>query len=514
MTGVLWTGILLTVAFAAAGLLFFMRWDSTRLGRQLGSFFTRALSGRLDLTASFSPDGGERGAAGAIARNLDAFLGTLRNILQQVAVVVFKLIRVSDAMKGDSSRMIEMSEKTSMNSTRVTAAMEEMTATINDIAGSVAETASSSRHLKEYAVHAGEDIEANVKNIELLSEDIATWASLNKELSGATEQIYGIIGVINEIADQTNLLALNAAIEAARAGDQGRGFAVVAEEVRKLADKTGRSTEEISRMIENIAKKTGSSMDSMQATLTRVSESIGRAQKAEESLGKIIGESSQIVDMTSQVASSVEEQSKVSEDVLASMAEVSQYAEQTKRMAREIASSGEAIARYSLDMYSGFSAVRKDSEDREAEALLVESAEFLRRQLEEAVERGKLTVEDLFDEDYRAAGDGKHTAASVQYFEGEVLPFLRRIIESRKNIIYAVVMDRNGFMPTHTMPARAGVRMEDKVSLGGAKAQKLVGQAFRRPIEAGGEVVTDIAAPLVLRGRHWGCFRLGYIPEA
>jgi hypothetical protein len=74
-------------------------------------------------------------------------------------------------------------------------------------------------------------------------------------------------------------------------------------------------------------------------------------------------------------------------------------------------------------------------------------------------------------------------------------------------------MDKNGYMPTHTNPARAKVKMQDPISLAGARTDKIIGQAFRRPIAAGGELVVDIAVPLVISRRQWGCLRIGYLPD-
>jgi methyl-accepting chemotaxis protein len=497
-----------------ANIIFILRFFSNKSYGMLNEFLNRIAEGRLNVAQVFPVKKAGNKAEMLTSSYINDMIMKTRAVLKSISSLGFNLTKTSDVIKRSSNQMLDFFEKTTTQSAQVATAMEEMSATINEISRRSGEAAQSIASLMESAGHAERDIDENVRSIEGLSSQVHEWAEMNKALSQATNRIDEIILVINDIASQTNLLALNAAIEAARAGEQGRGFAVVADEVRKLADKTEKATKEIAGMIRDIKTKTESSISTMDLTLQGTGESIHRAKNADASLKKIAEEVKQIADMVNQTAVATEEQSKVSESVLSNTEEVSECTSKSKELARVIASEGDSMVALAINLYSQLCSVKKDILDERAEEILKTGAREVMAKLEQAIKSGGISNDVLFDSAYsRGIAPGKLTARFSEFFEGQVMPMVKQMGQSEKKIIYVVAMDSNGFIAAHNNPSRLGVKMSDPVSINGAKSTQIVGQAFRRPIEAGGELVNDIAHPISVGGRHWGCLRIGYLPE-
>ncbi|HEY5999726.1 MAG TPA: methyl-accepting chemotaxis protein [bacterium] len=398
---------------------------------------------------------------------------------------------LSDGVKDDAAEMARTADRTETLAARVVEELEEMSVTIDEIAHAIDRSGAGEGR----SAGAGAQ-ESALESVRRLAAQISSWAETNRTLSSASERIAGSVSVVGEIARQTNLLALNAAIEAARAGEAGRGFAVVAGEVRKLADRSSQYAREIGEVVSVIKEQAGTSLRNMEAALASATESLEKARLTDESLRTITLKATKIV-----------------REVSARMEEVSAQATVGRQLADRIAEAGEAVARSTIGIYSRLCAFRLDATDREVESLLLEAAEEFRRTLERDVREGRLAAEALFDEAYIPVAGERHTNRAVEYFDGRILPLLRGWAARHPSLVYVVAMDRNGFMPTHLLRARAGVIMKDPVSQAGARSGRFIGQAFRRPLEAGGELVVDVAVPIAVGGRPWGCLRVGYLPQ-
>jgi aerotaxis receptor len=162
-------------------------------------------------------------------------------------------------------------------------------------------------------------------------------------LAESIESISGVAHVIRSIAEQTNLLALNAAIEAARAGESGRGFAVVADEVRSLATRTRDSTEHIPRSIEQLRDGSALALATAQRGESAARESREDVSQVQTALRRICEEVGQISGMSLQMASAIEQQGQVAQEINGQISQIVNLAQTSSDQSRRSTQIGEEL---------------------------------------------------------------------------------------------------------------------------------------------------------------------------
>lgn len=283
-------------------------------------------------------------------------LGRLMMAMQVMTENLRRMVReVADGVSQIASAAEELSTVTEQTSTgasqqrdetdQVATAMNEMAATVQDVARNAESAATSASSSDEQAKEGHRIVTSTVTTIEVLSEEISENAGLITKLRDDSANIGTILDVIRSIAEQTNLLALNAAIEAARAGEQGRGFAVVADEVRALAQRTHESTGEIEVLVNTFQHGANEAAESMLSSSHSAEAAVEVARRAGEALSQIADAASNIQAMNLQIATAVEEQTSVAEDISESVVNIREVTEQSATANNQIAVSSTDLAR-------------------------------------------------------------------------------------------------------------------------------------------------------------------------
>lgn len=197
----------------------------------------------------------------------------------------------------------------------VSTANHEMGLAIQEVSQNTQQVSEEAKNSNVLSKTVATEFRKAMNEIEGLAENVNNSGRLIEDIVEETTNIASVLDVIKGIAEQTNLLALNAAIEAARAGEQGRGFAVVADEVRTLASKTQQSTGDINTMIENLRAGVNNAVESMKEGQNKATLTVEYSQTSEESIKQISNSLTSITDRIYQVASAIEEQTSVIDEI-------------------------------------------------------------------------------------------------------------------------------------------------------------------------------------------------------
>ncbi len=294
-----------------------------------------------DLTVQVTPKG-EKDVLGNAFKTMTT---NLTAMIRQVTDNSTQLVSAATEIASTSEQMARGSQEQTGQTAQVSSAVEEMTATIVESSRNAGEAANQAKEAANAARTGNQVVSQTIEGMNRIAQVVQESAKTVQELAKSSDKIGEIIGVIDDIADQTNLLALNAAIEAARAGEQGRGFAVVADEVRKLAERTGKATKEITDMIKGIQNDTKGAVAGMEQGINEVQQGRELADKAGESLNQIAGFAQKVMDMVQQIATAAEEQSAASEEIARSVEGIAKVTKENATGVEQSAAAAEQLNR-------------------------------------------------------------------------------------------------------------------------------------------------------------------------
>lgn len=274
----------------------------------------------------------------------------MQRVASEASLIAEQVTSAADELSAQADQVSQGAEVQHDRTTQTATAMEEMNATVLEVAQNSASSANSAANAKTQAEEGAVIVEKAIGAISEVHELTTTLKLSMDQLGTQTTDIGQIMTVIEDIADQTNLLALNAAIEAARAGEAGRGFAVVADEVRKLAEKTMDATKEVGSAIQTIQAGAASNIKSVDNAATAVDRATELANQSGESLKRIVEFADDTSGQVQSIATAAEEQSAASEEINRAVDDINMIASETAEGMTQSAEAITELARLSTEL--------------------------------------------------------------------------------------------------------------------------------------------------------------------
>jgi methyl-accepting chemotaxis protein len=340
--------LLLAILILALGITFLTRTVIVKRVDRTVEMLKDIASNEGDLTRRLAEDSDDE--LGRLATWFNTFVNNIQKIISAVQDSVERISTSSHQLAVTADKLTTGSKDQEFQTEQVASAMTEMSQTIEDVARNANDAFSASREALDMAGQGREVVENTVQGMMRIAGTVKDASGTIGELGKSSTEIGNIIQVIDEISDQTNLLALNAAIEAARAGEAGRGFAVVADEVRKLAERTGKATKEIADMIEKIQNDTNKSVSSMDTGSAEVEAGMKLGGEAKTSLDQIVSSSHKSEDMVQRISAASEEQSVAAEQVSKNMDSILVIARKSTESTFQIKSTSEELENLSKEL--------------------------------------------------------------------------------------------------------------------------------------------------------------------
>ncbi len=364
----------------------------------------RITEGSLDeqITVESNDEVGQ--LAGAFNNMTQVIVKNLQGEIDKSNRMVMSVKEAIQQLSTSANELMAISAQQASGSTEQAAAVQQATTTSEEIAATAKQVSENAGRVEALADNAATSssegqaaVSTAVEGMAQLKGQVQSIAEAMLELGENSQKIGGIIDIIDEISDQTNLLSLNAAIEAAGAGEAGKRFSVVANEVRRLADRTADATNQVKALIVQIQQATNSTIMLTEEGSKGVDAASSLVANISEALEKITAAVAETTSAASEIKLMTQQQTTASEQMTETIVEV-------RDVAVQVAASSQETTQSISELTSLAERLQELVEEdllAQAKSRVQSKARELERILTEAVDSGRFSLDDIFDENYQ-----------------------------------------------------------------------------------------------------------------
>lgn len=456
------------------------------------------------------------GAIGKLTSRFRSLVVAARGISIKIAIDTARMDRNAHSIAADAEKQQQEVVHVAMATESVT----QLSSTVSTNAADMATTAARNLDAAE-AAHA--DVADMQKRIAEITAQMVRFTAIVDDLFTRTHVVDRLGKLIRSIADQTNLLALNAAIEAARAGEQGRGFAVVADEVRKLAEGTGKATKEIEEQASAMISLVGTTQAENQIIRAGIEASNEAAIRTSEQFARFIGDFKHLRDVISSVTDAVANLDTINHDVVGRIGTIKERSAQTSKAAAEMSASIQTLRNNTESVQDALADFRTGGTTFDG---LLTATRDLAATVTDVLTATEKRGLNIWDRSHRLIPNSNPPRFNTSYDEaidGELQRIYDDTLGSLKGCLYALAVDDKGYAPAHNSKFSNPPTGNPAIDLGACRHKRIfddpVGRklaANRRPslfqtyVRDTGEVINDLSVPILINGRHWGAVRVGF----
>lgn len=294
--------------------------------RALGMIAKKDLSIKVPVSADVT---------GTVSDAVNLLTSETARTLHQVRTFSEQINTISDQLQSQSELVMAVAESERNQVNETVAALDQSAKAMNDIAREARVTNSIASAAIDNTLKAQQSVTQTVEGIQTIRSTISETEKRIKRLGDRSQEITGIVNLINTIAERTHILALNASMHAASAGEAGKGFAVVAEEVQRLAENARGATSEISAMVNNIRVETSDTVNIMNKLITQVAEGTKLAEDSGQRMHETEAATRQLVNHVKSIAVSSVNQSNMANRVRDRAVTITESTEKTHSALQE-----------------------------------------------------------------------------------------------------------------------------------------------------------------------------------